>query len=433
MKRTVSFLLVLAAALLLGIRPVEAQTPLADKIAAIDRVEGVTALPSEEFKEKYELFIEQPLDWQRPEKGTFRHRVFVSHVGFDRPTVVITEGYGARYAANPAYREELSRLFDANMIFVEHRYFLASMPQPCDYAYLTAENSACDLHDIVTEFRKIYPGKYIATGISKGGTTTMLYATFFPDDVDIYVPYVGPVNRALEDGRHEKFLRGVGTPEQRKAVEDFQLEVLKRRERLMPLFREFCEKAGYEFRAPLEEIYDYCVLEYSFSFWQWGSPVSSIPALTASDAEIFDHFVKAVGPDYFAVGSPSQSFYIQAARELGYYGYDIKPFKDYLAIKSSKDYHRRLFLPEQMRYMRFDRTLCRKMYKYLKKSDPRMIMIYGEVDPWTASGAWWAATPGKRNMKAYVQPGGSHRTRISTLPEPMRNEVVETIGKWLAE
>ena len=29
---------------------------------------------------------------------------------------------------------------------------------------------------------------------------------------------------------------------------------------------------------------------------------------------------------------------MQAAKELGYYGYDIKPFKKYLTIKSSRDY-----------------------------------------------------------------------------------------------
>lgn len=49
-------------------------------------------------------------------KGSFRQRVIVSHVGFDRPTVIVTEGYGAAYALNPKYREELSELLDANMI-----------------------------------------------------------------------------------------------------------------------------------------------------------------------------------------------------------------------------------------------------------------------------------------------------------------------------
>mgnify|MGYP000140501088 CR=1 FL=1 len=76
--------------------------------------------------EKYVTYFTQPLDHRHPEKGSFRQRVIVSHVGFDRPTVIVTEGYGAAYALNPKYREELSELLDANMIFVEYRYFLES-------------------------------------------------------------------------------------------------------------------------------------------------------------------------------------------------------------------------------------------------------------------------------------------------------------------
>ena len=36
-------------------------------------------------------------------------------------------------------------------------------------------------------------------------------------------------------------------------------------------------------------------------------------------------------------------------------------------------------------------------------------------------------------MKAFVQPGGSHRTRIATLPDSMRREAVATLRGWLAE
>lgn len=95
--------------------------------------------------------------------------MIVGHVGYDRPTVIVTEGYGAGYALRPTYREELSELFDANMIFVEHRYFLESTPEPCDWQYLTAENSAEDLHAVTTAFKTLYPGKWISTGSARVG------------------------------------------------------------------------------------------------------------------------------------------------------------------------------------------------------------------------------------------------------------------------
>lgn len=406
-----------------------AQTVLEQKINAISAIKEIRPLETSEFSEKYVTYFTQPLDHRHPEKGSFRQRVIVSHIGFDRPTVIVTEGYGAAYALRSQYREELSKLLNANMIFVEYRYFLESTPEPKDWQYLTAENSADDLHAITTAFKNIYPGKWIATGISKGGQTTLLYRTFYPDDVDISVPYVAPLCYGVEDGRHEPFLHKVSTPENRKIIEDFQLEALKRKATLLPRFEKYCTEKNYSFRAPIEEIYDYSVLEYSFALWQWGTPISSIPATTASDDEIFSHLLAISEPGYFTADSPNASFFVQAARELGYYGYDIQPFKQYLSIQSSEGYLHRLMLPEELKDMPFDKALSKKITKFLKKQDPKMIFIYGQNDPWTAAGVTWLKN--KKNIHVFIQPNGSHLARISTLPEKEKKEVMELIKQWL--
>ena len=406
-----------------------AQTVLEQKISAISAIKEIRPLETSEFSEKYVTYFTQPLDHRHPEKGSFRQRVIVSHVGFDRPTVIVTEGYGAAYALRSQYREELSKLLNANMIFVEYRYFLESTPEPKDWQYLTAENSADDLHAITTAFKNIYPGKWIATGISKGGQTTLLYRTFYPDDVDISVPYVAPLCYGVEDGRHEPFLHKVSTPENRKIIEDFQLEALKRKATLLPRFEKYCTEKNYSFRAPIEEIYDYSVLEYSFALWQWGTPISSIPATTASDDEIFSHLLAISEPGYFTADSPNASFFVQAARELGYYGYDVQPFKQYLSIQSSEGYLHRLMLPEELKDMPFDKTLSKKITKFLKKQDPKMIFIYGQNDPWTAAGVTWLKN--KKNIHVFIQPNGSHLARINTLPEKEKKEVMELIKQWL--
>ena len=406
-----------------------AQTVLEQKISAISAIKEIRPLETSEFSEKYVTYFTQPLDHRHPEKGSFRQRVIVSHVGFDRPTVIVTEGYGAAYALRPQYREELSKLLNANMIFVEYRYFLESTPEPKDWQYLTAENSADDLHAITTAFKNIYPGKWIATGISKGGQTTLLYRTFYPDDVDISVPYVAPLCYGVEDGRHEPFLHKISTPENRKIIEDFQLEALKRKATLLPRFEKYCTEKNYSFRAPIEEIYDYSVLEYSFALWQWGTPISSIPATTASDDEIFSHLLAISEPGYFTADSPNASFFVQAARELGYYGYDVQPFKQYLSIQSSEGYLHRLMLPEELKDMPFDKTLSKKITKFLKKQDPKMIFIYGQNDPWTAAGVTWLKN--KKNIHVFIQPNGSHLARINTLPEAEKAKVMELINEWL--
>lgn len=406
-----------------------AQTVLEQKISAISAIKEIRPLETSEFSEKYVTYFTQPLDHRHPEKGSFHQRVIVSHVGFDRPTVIVTEGYGAAYALRSQYREELSKLLNANMIFVEYRYFLESTPEPKDWQYLTAENSAADLHAITTAFKNIYPGKWIATGISKGGQTTLLYRTFYPDDVDISVPYVAPLCYGVEDGRHEPFLHKVSTPENRKKIEDFQLEALKRKATLLPRFEKYCTEKNYSFRAPIEEIYDYSVLEYSFALWQWGTPISSIPATTASDDEIFSHLLAISEPGYFTADSPNASFFVQAARELGYYGYDVQPFKQYLSIQSSEGYLHRLMLPEELKDMPFDKTLSKKITKFLKKQDPKMIFIYGQNDPWTAAGVTWLKN--KKNIHVFIQPNGSHLARINTLPEAEKAKVMELINEWL--
>lgn len=407
------------------------QEQLIQKIEKKLPIVGTESLGESQFPEKYVMYFTQPLDHRHPEKGSFRQRVIVGHVGFDRPTVIVTEGYGAAYALRASYREELSKILDANMIFVEHRYFLESTPQPCDWQYLTAENSAEDLHAVTTAFKTIYPGKWISTGISKGGQTSLLYRAFFPDDVDITVPYVAPLCYGREDGRHEPFLHQVGTEAERKKIEDFQMEALKRRSHLLPRFEKLCAENNYTFRAPLEEIYDYCVLEYSFSIWQWGTSIGSIPDASATDDELFNHLMAISGPSYFQVDSPTLSFFVQAARELGYYGYDLTPFQPYLSIKTSKDYLRRLMIPEELQKMKFDKTLSKKIVKFLKKNDPKMIFIYGQNDPWTAAGVTWLKN--KKNIHVYVELGGDHRARIGTMSEDKQQEVIGLIKGWLEE
>ena len=425
MKRISHLLLLL---LLVIVSANASNKELYQKLCTLKGVITVDSLPSDYSSEKYVVTIRQPLDHKHPEKGSFTQRVVISHEGFDRPTVLVTEGYGGDYALNPRYRDELAGLFQTNTVFVEHRYFSGSVPDTVDWQYLTAPNSASDLHLITTLFKQIYPQKWISTGISKGGQTALIYRAFFPNDVDITVPYVAPVSRSAEDGRHEPFLNVVGDKKTRQAILSFQREVLKRRGEIIPLLEKFCLEKQLSFRISMNEVLDYCVLEYSFAFWQWGTPASQIPANSATTEVLFKHLTEISGPDYFATGQPTQAFFIQAARELGYYGYDIEPFKDLLFIRTSKDYLQRIMLPEGIT-IQFQPELYKKLTNFIETSDPRLIFVYGEYDPWTSVGI--TKLDGKKNMFVAIQPKGSHRARINTLPDSLRDKVIKTINLWL--
>ena len=319
---------------------------------------------------------------------------------------------------------------------VEHRYFQASTPEPRDWQYLTVANSMNDLHRINQTLKQLYPAKWIATGISKGGQTTIMYNTYFPDDVDISVPYVAPVCFGVEDGRHERFIEKVcGTPEERKKVRTFQYSALLNRDEIQPLFEKFCNDQGLKFRIPIAEVYDFCVLEYSFAFWQWGTPVSDIPERGSDPQVMLDHLLKVAGPDYFSI-SDEPSFYVQAARELGYYGYDTRPYRRRLANpdrSAYKNYLYRIMMPEDAPYQRFSHRVHRDIYRHLRRNDPRMIFVNGEFDPWNAVSVDKRLFRNKENMLLMVDEGGSHRARINTLSEEQQTEVWRRIDQWLAE
>lgn len=422
------------AALLLATFSVSADNNEVEKmLKKIDAVTSYELLEKNDTTRTYYLLkYRQNLDPKNIEAGTFEQRVMLGHRGFDRPTVIVTEGYGADYAfKNKRFGvEELAFILNANILFVEYRYFLESRPTPCNWDYLTIENSMYDYHNIVTAFKEFYKGKWASTGISKGGSTSMFYRAYFPDDVDVSVPYVAPLSRSLEDGRHESFLEQAATKSDRDAIRNFQYTLLEKKEALMPMFDKYCLDKGYTFYVPTSTIYDLCVLEYQFSFWQWGSPVTEIPA-AASDKEIFDYLIKNCEPSYFAAQNNLESFSVQAVKDFGYYGYNVEPFKKYINEKDIEGYYKRVMLPAEWSNVEFDDYNYRFVTDFLTDNDPKMIFIYGEWDPWTATGVTWLRDRNKENIRIYIEPNGSHKARISSMPKEVRKEILDTLEEWL--
>lgn len=410
-------------------------TELYSKLKSMNGVVAVEKMNSDIFEEKYKVVITQLIDPKNAEAGTFTQRFFVNHNGFDLPVVFITEGYTASYAERDTYIDEISKKLGCNMVVVEHRYFAESVPD-APWKYMTGFNAANDLHKINQGLRKIYEDKFITTGISKGGQTTILYKTYFPNDSDIAVPYVAPICFGIEDGRHEPFLENIaGDKATRDKIFAFQKEVLSRRDKMIPMLKKLIEEKKYEFEeTPLDAVLDYCVLEYPFALWQWGTSIDKVLGTDVSDEVMFNEVIKTSGgADYFANMGPTAPFFVQAGQDLGYYGYDVAPFKGLLSIKSTKGYLKDIFMPADAKDIKFNNSLHKDIYKYLKKNDPKMIFIYGEWDPWTAAAAEEYLFEDKVNMMMFVEPEGSHRARIGTLPKSMEDSAWNTINKWLAE
>lgn len=375
-----------------------------------------------------EFLFEQPLDHKNPDGERFMQRILISHFDPASPVVLVDAGYDARYY----YTSELAAALKCNQVMVEHRYFGKSCPDSLQWEYLNTWQAASDLHRIIETMKELYPGQWVATGISKGGQSVMFHSFYYPDDVDVRVPYVAPLNYGIEDPRIYSFLDEVGSKRERKKIWKFQKTALKYQERYIPAFREFSKKKGYtyEIAGGIEKAYEYCVLEYSFAFWQWAYvPTGKIPGRTARPMEFVEHMNRVAGFDYFSDKSilKQQPFFYQAMTQIGYYGYDLEPFEKYIEHVDIPVFT--FTLPPEMD-LNYDSAFSLDLANYLDHEAERFIYIYGEYDTWSATAV---NSTDNTQSRIFYKEGGSHRTRISNMPPAQKEEVFETLQLYLRE
>lgn len=378
------------------------------------------------WSEYYTVMLPQPLDHKNPEGEKFLQRIFVGHRGYDRPTVMETEGYGAEWM-NGFLVDEPADILGANQIYVEHRFFGASVPKEMKWEFLTAEQDAGDYHAIRLLFGEIYKGKWVTTGVSKGGQTTIEYKVYYPDDVDASIPYVAPVNYRKLDKRIDKHFKKVGTEECRDHIKQIQDYLLQNKSKTLPLYEAMCKQQGYSFKImDSESAFDYSVLEFPFSFWQYTADCSVLPDVkTAGPEKMVRFLVRIVNPYWYtesadAFAPANYQFYTQ----LGYYEYNEWPFRRYL---KHKDYSNSAFVPVSSN-AKWDPSYIRKLKKFMKSDPENMIFIYGECDPWGATGA--IVKPGSKSLKEVLK-GGTHGAVIRSLDPTQQEEVDKALEKWL--
>lgn len=398
---------------------------LYDFLKAIPGAE-VVKKDTSDFNEFYILMLPQAVDHNNPAGQQFKQRIFVGFAGSERPVVMETEGYGAEWVT-PNTVTEPTKLLKANQLYVEHRYFGQSVPSPLDWKYLTAEQDAGDYHYIRTLFGKFFTGKWIATGVSKGGQTCTEYKVYYPNDVDVTIPYVAPINLAKFDKRIDRHFTKVGTSHDREQVRGIQDYLLKNKKRVLPVWEQLSAKYGFKFTTvDAETAYDYSVLEFPFSFWQYTADPKQLPDIkTTTPRNMAEYLMRIVSPFWYTdAAQPYEAANYQFYTQLGYYEYDEKPFRAYL---KHKDYPNSAFSPKGTE-MKWDPSYQQKLKKFIAAGPQHMIFIYGEADPWGATAA--NIKPGSGSLKM-VKKGGTHGTNIQSLSPEQRAVVISTLEKWL--
>lgn len=417
------------------------------KLQQIPQVSGIQKMDVDFFEEYYQFWFEQPIDHTDPSKGTFKQRVLLGHKKTDAPVIVSLEGY---YITSPE-AVELTTLFKGNQLTIEHRFFDKSVPQgDIPWAYLTIRQAAADQHEIIQAIRgSMYPGvKWISTGISKGGQATIFHRYFYPEDVDISVPYVAPLNFNYVDPRIEKFLNklganknnletifGGGSAQQNchYTIRDFQHLCFRQLERLLPLFENVAAARGYTYHTVggLKRALELIILEYPFSFWQWGNSCEEIPeGESATDGEIWEHLMAVSSPDFFDDQYIKRMlpFFYSAFTETGMYDYKVKPFKKYLGEEKDIDFS--FAWPEGAERKAFNEKQMQEINKWLQTDARRILFVYGGNDPWYATGVDlkknWAC-------RKYVRGDMDHKCRIRDFDPVSREDLIDTLKEWLEE
>jgi len=403
-----------------------AQSQLKHKLNSLEGIVKVTQIEGDSiYSGVYEVFIDQPIDHNNPEGDHFIQKFYIGHIDEELPVVIELDGYSM---PKPRYNE-LADILNCNKIQVEHRYFGESVPDNAEWKYLTVEQAANDHHHIISLLKNIYKGKWISSGISKGGQSTVYHRYFFNDDVDVSVPYVTPMNIAEEDPRIYHFLDNVGTKECRDKMIQFQREVLKREDELLEIFLDDSEKLGYTYSIGSDRlIFEFVVLEYTFAFWQWqNNNCDEIPDTSESSEKIFNHLKRNSSFSYFSDQgiAPIAPFFYQAYSEIGYYGYDISPLKDLL--REVKDPSSKIFIPHNSN-PQFDCSLIQDINTWVQKHGNNILFIYGGNDTWSATAV---ELTGETNSIKMVKEGGSHRTKINSFSDDEKEIIYKTLEDWL--
>ncbi|MCO8276849.1 aminopeptidase [Actinoplanes sp. TRM 88003] len=420
-------------ALLLPAHIASAAVSTADDL--LDRLKAIPGLTvvSESRPTGYRFFVlsyRQPADHRHPGQGTYEQRLTLLHRSADAPVVLATGGYGL--AANPQPgRTEPTRLLDANQVSVEHRFFTPSRPSPADWSDLTIWQEASDEHRIVTALKSIYATKWIQTGASKGGMTSVYHRRFYPNDIDGVVAYVAP-NDSLNDldGAYDKFFRTVGDAACRSALDNVQKEALKRRDRLVPRLTAEAAARGWTFNRTIgtaDRSFEMTVLDTVWAFWQYSlaEDCADVPPATATDDELYNWINGVAGWSFYTDQGLEfyWPYYYQAATQLGWPSlrFDhLRNLRRYPGLYTANS-----SLPPELRRPHNPLPML-DVDLWVRTLSQRMMFIYGENDPWGAE----RFTPSRRDSALYVAPGANHGANISRLTPSEAAAATATLRRW---
>jgi hypothetical protein len=402
-----------------------------DLLEKLNSLKGVTATeitPAYNYAREFQIDVEQPVDHNNPNGPKFKQRVYLSHSEESMPMVFAPNGYGTTYTSN----QEIARILQTNCLAVTHRFFYDARPDPLDWQYLTVEQAAADHHHIVQLFKKIYRGKWISSGASKGGLTVLFHKRYYPDDVDATIAYVAPFSFGPKDTRFSDYLNalGDGCISKLKAI---QVYALSHRQETLGYINSLISSGSDTYSLNRELLMELEIMDYPFTFWQYYSiNCSQIPDTSLNTSqEIFAHWSSIVPPSNFSDANQAyfEPYVYQSMTELGApaYEYDyLRPYLKKVDPDASVNPNYMLLAPKDASYT-FNYSTVPEIYHWLQDSGNNIIYIYGKNDPW--SGGAIELTNQSTDAVFVMQEGKNHGVKITGLSDP--DVVYTALEHWL--
>jgi hypothetical protein len=411
--------------------PAQAAPPdLRDQLEALPNVTVVSEQqpPPAGFR-FFILTYRQPVDHTNPNGPTFEQRFQLLHRDVSRPMILHTTGYDM---PEYAFRSEPTQLVDGNQISVEERFFSPSRPNPANWRKLDIWQAATDHHLITQALRTIYKGKWLATGASKGGMTSVYHRRFYTRDLDGVVAYVAPNDAVNSDDRaYDDFFESVGsTPACEDSLEAIQHEALSRRTDMVNLYEAAAQRNGWTFDqvfGSADKAFEMSTLDLAWTFWQYSgeSACGTVPAVTASSEEIFAFFDNVIGMGFYADQGilPYAPYFYQAATQLGWpqprfrYLRDVVHYPNLYVANSS--------LQPELR-SKYDPWPMTDVDRWVTTAASQMLFVYGSNDPWGAE----RFQPSDRDSYVYTVQGGNHGSTIAQLSPSDAAAARATVQRW---
>jgi hypothetical protein len=367
----------------------------------------------------------QPLDHSAAADGeTFQQRARLIHRGCSAPVTVMDSGYGMNRVF---YEYEPNIMFGSNTLDLEHRFQGKSLPPAAKrrWTSLSIENGAGDMHDIITAFRKVYAQNWVSTGASKGGITAVYHRYLFPSDLDGTIAYVAPSSLARQDKRYQERFDTKAFPSAcRDNVRAFQVAGLSTQR---PAFVAHLLSNYVATETEANEALEGFLSAFDWAFWQYESDCNAVPVPSASAATLIAYFdaqlqaTAGMGAQVSPPPAPTEAELTDAALayewswQQGFalqVGAHILPLVDPATVTARQnDEFWKITMPKEP-LPAYDGTTNDKARQWARASAERMLLIYGESDPWSG-GALDAPT--HPSSGRYFAPGRGHGAQMAYL------------------